>query len=109
MKKLVCFFAMISLGYGLFAFDRSLNGSWGLTQGNEKEEIIRFNTNEIIFNGELFRSGSYEEAENTIYFSDPEGGDVVIQYYLLSSKKLLFILWNVNDPTESLTLILSKL
>ena len=109
MKKFVCFFAMIGIGYGLFAFDRSLNGSWGLIQGREKEEFLRFNTNEIILMDQLFRSHDYEEAENSIYISDFDGGAVVLQYYLLSPNKLLFILWNADDPTESITLILSKL
>ncbi|MCL1959061.1 MAG: hypothetical protein FWF68_05630 [Spirochaetes bacterium] len=66
MKKFICLFAMLSIGYGLFAFDRSLNGSWGLTEGKEKEEIIRFNTNEIVliwnkyFALRLFRRREYD-------------------------------------------------
>jgi len=109
MKKLACLFAMICIGSGLFAFDRSLNGSWGIIQGSEKEEVIRFNTNEIILMDQLFRSRDFEEGENTIYIDDFDGDSVVIQYYLLAPNKLLFIFWNVDEPTESLTLILTKL
>ena len=109
MKKVVCFFAMIGIVYGLHAFDRSLNGSWGLIYGNDKEEFIRFNTNEILLMNQLFRSRDYEEGENTIYISDFDGDSVIIQYYLLAPNKLLFILWNVDEPTESITLVLSKL
>ena len=109
MKKLACFFAMICIGSGLFAFDRSLNGSWGIIQGSDKEELIRFNTNEIIFMDQLLRSSDFEEAENTIYVNDSDGDSVIIQYYLLAPNKLLFIFWNIDDPSESYTLILTKL
>jgi len=103
MKKWFCLFAMLSIGYGLFAFDRSLNGSWGLTEGKEKEEIIRFNTNEIVLMEQTFRSSDYSEGENTVYVSS-----LVIQYYLLSSKKMLFIMWDTDNPEISMTMILTK-
>ncbi len=109
MKKIVCFFVMISLGYGLFAFDRSLIGSWGLIANKEKEEFVRFNANEMILINETFSSGDYIEGDNTIYISDFDGDSVIIQYYLLSPNTLLFILWNTDDPIESITLILSRL
>jgi hypothetical protein len=104
MKKFICLFAMLSIGYGLFAFDRSLNGSWGLTEGKEKEEIIRFNTNEIVLNGENIPSSDYSEGENTIYVYS-----LVIQYYLLSSKKMLLIMWDNEKPENSMVMILTKL
>ena len=93
----------------MFAFDPSLNGSWGLIMGDEKEEIVRFNTNEIILYDQLFRSRDYEEADDTIYIYDLLGDSVILQYYRLSIGKLLFILWNVDNPIESMTLILSRL
>ena len=109
MKKLACLFAMICIGSGLFAFDRSLNGSWGIIRGSDKEEFIRFNTTEIILMDQLFRSRDFEEAENTIYIDDFDGDSVMIQYYLLTPNKLLLIFFDIDDPTESLTLILTKL
>jgi hypothetical protein len=39
MKKVICLLAILGMGYGLFAFDRSLNGSWGLIAGTEKMNL----------------------------------------------------------------------
>jgi hypothetical protein len=94
---------------GLYAFDRSLNGSWGLVQDGEKIEFIRFNNNEILIMNTLFRSNDYEEADDSIYIDDFDGDSVIVQYYRLSPNKLLFIIWNPNNVSESITLILSKL
>jgi hypothetical protein len=54
------------MGFTLYAFDRSLNGSWGLVKGIERTEFLRFNTNEIIIMDTVFRSYDYEEADDTI-------------------------------------------
>jgi hypothetical protein len=97
------------MGLGLYAFDRSLNGSWGLIKSGEKIEFIRFNTNEIILMDTLFRANTYEEADDTIYIDNFEGDSVIIQYYRLAQNKLLFIMWNTDSPDQSITLILSKL
>jgi hypothetical protein len=56
----------------------------------------------------LFRSGDYEEAENTIYI-EQDGGSILLQYYRLSANALLFIMTNADDFSEAVTLILSKL
>jgi hypothetical protein len=111
MKKLICFCVVISVGLTLYAFDRSLNGSWGLVKSGEKMEFIRFNTNEIIIMDTLFRPNDYEEEEgdNTIYIDSFDGDSIVIQYYRLSQNKLLFIMWDVDNPEQSITLVLSKL
>jgi hypothetical protein len=109
MKKLICFFVILSAGLALYAFDHSLNGSWGLVKTGEKIEIIRFSASEITVMSTLFRSGEYAEADDSIYIDNFEGDSVVIQYYRLSANKLLFIMWNTNNPEESVTLILSKL
>ena len=111
MKKNICFFVMFIIGFSVFAFDRSLNGSWGLVHGKDREEFIRFNssTNEILIMNTLFRSRDYEEAENSIYISDFDGESVMVQYYLLSSNKLLFIMSDLEKVGQSITLILSKL
>ena len=109
MKKLICFFVVFSMGFTLYAFDRSLNGSWGLVKGGEKTEFLRFNTNEIIILNKLFRSRDYEEADDTIYIDDFDGDSVIIQYHRLTPNKLLFIIWNTDDIQQSITLILTKL
>jgi hypothetical protein len=110
MKKLVCLLAVIGISCGLYAFDRSLNGSWGLVTPDDRDEVIRFNTNEIVIFDELFRpKKDYEEGEDTIYIEDAGGDSVMIQYYRLAPNKLLFILSNLDDPSQSLTLILTKL
>jgi len=109
MKKIICLFAMIGLSYGLFAFDRSLIGSWGIIIDKEREVFVRFNANEIIIMEELLRPGDYVEGENTILISNFDGDSVIVQYYLLSPNTLLFIMWNMDNPEESVTLILSKL
>jgi hypothetical protein len=110
MKKLVCFFAMIGLVFSLHSFDSSLLGGWGLVMpGNERLEIIRFNPNgELIITGERFLSGNYEASEDTIYIDDFDGDAVIIQYYSLAQNKLLFIMWSLDNPEMSLTLILSR-
>jgi hypothetical protein len=108
MKKLSCLFIVISITAGLYAFDRSLNGSWGIVKDEEKTEIIRFNNTELIFADTLFRAGDYEEAENTIYVEE-DGEFFLIQYHLLSSNKLLFIMAGEGDFSDTITLILSKL
>jgi hypothetical protein len=111
MKKLICFCVVISIGVTLYAFDPSLNGSWGLVKSGEKMEFLRFNTDEIILMDTLFRSSEYEEEEkdNSIYINSFDGDSVIIQYYRLSQNKLLFIMWAVDNPEQSITLILSKL
>jgi hypothetical protein len=109
MKKLICFFIIFSMCFALYAFDRSLNGSWGLVKGSEKTEFIRFNTNEIMLLDTLFRSNDYEEANDTIYIDNFEGDSVIIQYHRLSQNKLLFIMWNTDNVEQSITLILTKL
>jgi hypothetical protein len=108
MKKLVCFAVAISITCSLYAFDSSLNGSWGLITPDEKEEVIRFNTNEIFIFGGLFRSHEYDEGTDTFYIQDMTGG-AIIQYYLLAQNKLLFIVTNVGSPSESVILILTRL
>jgi hypothetical protein len=109
MKKMICLLFLLCIGLGLFAFDRSLNGSWGLILAGEKKEFIRFNNTEILIMDRLFRSGSYQEGDDTIYINNFDGDSVLLQYYRLAPNKLLFILWNTDDPTQSITLILSKL
>jgi sensor domain CHASE-containing protein len=99
---------IISTTIGLYAFDRSLNGSWGITKDGEKIELIRFNNTEIIVMNTLFRSNDYEEADNTIYL-ELDGESILIQYHLLSSNKLLFIMTDADNFSEALTLILTKL
>ena len=100
---------VFSMSFALYAFDRSLNGTWGLVKGSEKTEFIRFNTNEIIILDTLFRSSDYEEADDTIYINNFEGDFVIIQYHRLSPNKLLFIMWNTDNVEQSLMLILTKL
>jgi len=109
MKKLICFFAIFITGLGLYAFDRSLNGGWGLIKDGEKVELIRFNTNEITVMNTLVRSSNYTEADDTFYIDDLDGDSVIIQYFRLSANKILFLMWNTNNPEQSITLILSKL
>jgi len=109
MKKLICFLMVFSMGFALYAFDRSLNGGWGLVKAGEKTEFLRFNTNEIRIFDTLFRSRDYEEADDTIYIDDFEGDSVIIQYHRLAPNKLLFIMWNTDNVEQSITLILTKL
>jgi hypothetical protein len=91
---------------GIYAFDRELNGGWGLIEsGGEKIEFIRFNNDEIIFMDTLFRKDEYKETADTIFFDERES---LIQYYLLNHNKLLFILWDMEDSDNSVTLILSR-
>jgi hypothetical protein len=108
MKRLFCLFIILTTTLGLYAFDRSLNGSWGLIKDGEKLEMIRFNTTEVIIMDTLFRSNDYEEADNSIYV-EKDGESIMIQYYLLSSTKLLFVMTSLDDFTQSLSMILSKL
>jgi hypothetical protein len=109
MKKFISLLIMFGVVFSVNAFDRSLNGSWGLIKDGEKMEFIRFNNNEIIIMNTLFRSNDYEEVDDTIYIDDFDGDSVIIQYYRLSSTKLLFIIWNPEDIAQSVNLILSKL
>jgi len=109
MKRIICVIVFANICLGTYAFDRSLNGSWGLIMNGQKEEFVRFNNNEILIMNILFRSSDYTEADDSIYIANFEGDSVLIQYYRLASNKLLFILWNTDDPTQSVTLILSKL
>lgn len=109
MKKIICLLVALSTGLALYAFDRSLNGSWGLAKDGEKIEIMRFNTNEIIIMNSPLRAGNYTEADDTIYIDNFDGDSVIIQYYRLSTNKLLFIMWNTDNPEQSITLILTKL
>ncbi|GBU29030.1 hypothetical protein R84B8_02592 [Treponema sp. R8-4-B8] len=108
MKKILLFLIMFCIGYSLFAFDSSLIGSWGLISGSEKHEFIRFNRNEFILLDTLYRQGNYQEMNDTIYF-EKDGDSAILQYFLLSANKLLFIIWNVDDTKESITLILTRL
>jgi len=111
MKKLACILFLLFTCVSIYALDSSLNGSWGISMEGEKLEIIRFNSanNEIIIMDTLLRANDYSLADDTIHIYDFDGDSVIIQYYRLSPNKLLFILWNTNDITESITLILSKL
>ncbi|GHV17034.1 hypothetical protein FACS189493_3930 [Spirochaetia bacterium] len=105
MKRAFCFFVVLSITVGLCAFDKSLNGSWGLTMDGEQQEFIRFTDNEIIIFGDtLFRSGDFEEADNSIYI-ELDGSNFLIQYYLLAPNTLLFIMF---DGSNTMTFILSK-
>jgi hypothetical protein len=108
MKRLVCFVIIASaIISGLYAFDSSVSGSWGLIDPDgEKVEFLRFSNAEIIIMETLYRKGSYTESTDSIYFN---GEDVVMQYYRLSPNKLLFILFNTDDMQDTITLILSKL
>jgi hypothetical protein len=109
MKKFACFAVAISIACSLYSFDSSLNGSWGLiAPDDQKEVVIRFNTNEIAIFGELFRSHEYEEGIDTFYLQDKDGG-AIIQYYRLAQDKLLFIMTNMDNPLESVILILTKI
>jgi len=109
MKKLICFLVIFGIGFAIHAFDSSLNGSWGLIKDGEKMVIIQFNTDEIIITNTLFRAGNYTETDDSIYIDDFEGDSVVLQYYRLSANKLLIVIWNTDNPEQSITLILSKL
>jgi hypothetical protein len=109
MKKFIGFVILFNIVFCLSAFDRSLNGSWGLVKDGEKMEFLRFNNNEVIIMNTLFRSTDYEESDDSIYIDDFDGDSVIIQYYRLSSNKLLFIMWNTDDFTQSINLILSKI
>jgi hypothetical protein len=72
-------------------------------------EFIRFNDNEIIIMNSLFRPGTYDEANNTIFIDNFDGDSILIQYYLLSPTKLLFIMTDANNFEQNLTLVLTKL
>jgi len=117
MKKTACILFLFFVFAGspfvnsVFALDSSLDGSWGISMDGDKLEIIRFNSvnNEIIIMSSLFRANDFSLADDTIHIYDFDGDSVIIQYYRLSPNKLLFILWNSNNITESITLILSKL
>ena len=109
MKKLICFFAILGIGCALYAFDPPLNGSWGLIMPGDNNEIIWFNYNEIRLFNKLFQSDEYAEADDTIYINDYDGEAIMIQYYLLAPNKLLFILTNMDDSSETMTMILTKL
>ena len=112
MKKIMCFSVMFCICSSLFAFDRSIIGSWGIIEpSSEKSEMVRFGQNEIIVFDDLsFRSSEFERTtDDTIFIEDFDGDSVLIQYYLLSRNKLLFIIIWLDNPDVSLTLILSKL
>jgi hypothetical protein len=109
MKKRICLLILLCSGLSLHAFDSSLKGSWGLVKDGEKKEVIQLNNDGILLFDTLFRSDDYSEADNTIYISDFDDDSIILQYYRLASNKLLFILWNTDDPTQSITLILTKL
>ena len=111
MKKLICVLFLLFIGLSAYAFDNSLHGSWGLVMGNEKQEIISFNSinKEIILSGFLLRLNDYTSLEDTLHVPDFDGDSIIIQYYHLAVNKLLFILWNTDDINQSMTLILSKL
>ena len=110
MKKIVCLFVLLSMCFTLYAFDRSLIGSWGLImEDNDKEEVIRFGQNEMAIFDMVLRPGDFETATDTIFIENLDGDSVIIQYYPLAPNKLLFIMSNTDNPMESLTLILSRL
>jgi hypothetical protein len=108
MKKIFCFFVMMGICVGVFAFDRSLNGRWGLAKVGEELEFIKFNDDVISIMGSFFSPDDYEETDNSIYIED-EDKSILIQYYLLSPGALLFIVSNSENFNEGITLILSRL
>jgi len=108
MKKWLCLSVMFCIGVSVFAFDPSLNGGWGLIKNDDKQEFIRFNTNEIVIMGYKFTQKDYEEADDAFYIDDVDGESIIIQYFRLSPNKLLFIIWNPNNIAESVTLILTR-
>jgi hypothetical protein len=99
---------LFCIGLSAFAFDPSLNGSWGLIKDNDKQEFIKFNTNEINIMGYKFSQTDYEETDDAFYIDDAEGESIIIQYFRLAPNKLLFIIWNPNNIAESVTLILTR-
>jgi len=111
MKKSVCVLFLFFISMSLFAFDNFLNGSWGIIMNNEKNEMVRFNsdTKEVVIMNLSFHLGDYTEADDTLHIANFDGDSVIIQYFRLSANKLLFTLWSTSNITESLTLILSKL
>jgi len=111
MKKTVCVLFFLFISLSLYAFDDSLDGSWGFIMGNVKHEIIRFFpvNKDIVIMGTTIRSSDYSEADNTIHIEDFDNDSVIIQYYQLTPDKLLFTLWSTHNITQSITLILSKL
>ena len=109
MKKCMFILIIFCISFSLYAFDRSLIGSWGLITAGKREEFVRFGQNDIIIMNQLFRERDFESGDNTVYINNFDGDSVIIQYYLLSNNSILFIMWNIDNPIESITLILSKL
>jgi len=117
MRKSACIlillFACLSSPFvsSIYAIDSNLNGSWGISMKGEKLEIIRFNSaaNEIIIMNTLFRSHEFSLADDTIHIFNFDNDSVIIQYYRLAPDKLMFIMWNSDDITEAITLILSRI
>ena len=112
MKKLSCILFLLFTCVSIYALDSSLNGGWGISGNDgEKLEIIRFNSvnNEIIIMSTLFRSHEFSLADDTIKIFNFDNNSMIIQYFRLAPNKLLFIMWNSDDITESITLILSKI
>ena len=117
MKKIICIvfllFACLSSPFvsSIYAFDSSLDGTWGIIMNNEKLEMVRFNAanKEIIIMNFLFRQNDYSSADDTIHIYSFDGNSVIIQYFRLAPNKLLFTIWNTDDITQTMTLILSKL
>ena len=117
MKKILCVFFLLftflssPFMSSIYAFDNSLDGTWGIVMNDEKLEMVRFNSSnkEIIIMNFLFRQNDYTSADYTIHIYSFDGNSVIIQYYRLAPNKLLFTIWNTDDITQTMTLILSKL
>jgi hypothetical protein len=108
MKKFICFLVILVAASSIYAFDKSLIGSWGVINSDGgMDEFLRFGNNEILVVDTLFRSSEYKEIDGSVYINISEK-EMVIQYYLLSRNKLLFILWS-DDIEMTMTLILSRL
>jgi outer membrane lipoprotein-sorting protein len=112
MKRLLCCLIVLGVVCSSYAFDRSLNGSWGIVnRDSEKFEVIRFSTNEIILEDTLFRANDYEEVNDyTIYFSSTNNSNSfsAIQFHLLTPNKMLLIM--IDDYNDRIyTLILSRM
>ena len=109
MKKFAfCLVFLIPICFSLHAFDDSVIGSWGLIMFGDKEEVIRFGTNEVLMGDMLFSSEEFEAWDDTLIIYDNYGQSIVKQYYLLSPNKLLFISWNSVNIEEQITLILTR-
>nr|AGS51939.1 hypothetical protein [uncultured bacterium contig00003] len=106
MKKAVCFFLFLAIGFSVFGIEHSLNGSWG----HGSSFVIRFNSsaNEINIGSHQYRSNQIRIVdENTIAVNLPDGDIITIQYHLFTPTKGLFIITDrLNQKTD--TFILKK-